>query len=80
MWAVDFASAGIDAPLDILAIAAHPDDVEQRSREPGELLLATAREGAQVAAGAPHPGDRVVDLVEALEPLRVVLVGFELVE
>lgn len=26
---LDFASAGIDRPLDILAIAAHPDDVEQ---------------------------------------------------
>ncbi|HVT92201.1 MAG TPA: bacillithiol biosynthesis deacetylase BshB1 [Bryobacteraceae bacterium] len=29
MWSVDFASAGISAPLDILALAAHPDDVEQ---------------------------------------------------
>jgi len=26
---VDRASAGVDKPLDILAIAAHPDDVEQ---------------------------------------------------
>ncbi|MDQ2946053.1 MAG: bacillithiol biosynthesis deacetylase BshB1 [Acidobacteriota bacterium] len=26
---LDYASAGIDRPLDILAIAAHPDDVEQ---------------------------------------------------
>ncbi len=26
---LDFASAGVDRPLDILAIAAHPDDVEQ---------------------------------------------------
>jgi LmbE family N-acetylglucosaminyl deacetylase len=26
---VDLASAGIEKPLDILAIAAHPDDVEQ---------------------------------------------------
>ena len=26
---LDFASAGVDRPLDILAIAAHPDDIEQ---------------------------------------------------
>jgi bacillithiol biosynthesis deacetylase BshB1 len=29
MWALNFASEGIEKPLDILAIAAHPDDVEQ---------------------------------------------------
>jgi bacillithiol biosynthesis deacetylase BshB1 len=28
-WQVNFASANIERPLDILAIAAHPDDVEQ---------------------------------------------------
>src|SRR5229473_7255319 len=28
-WQLNFASANIDRPLDILAIAAHPDDVEQ---------------------------------------------------
>jgi bacillithiol biosynthesis deacetylase BshB1 len=28
-WQLNFASADIDRPLDILAIAAHPDDVEQ---------------------------------------------------
>jgi len=42
MWAVDFASAGIDAPLDILAIAAHPDDVEQTC---GAALLRMALAG-----------------------------------
>jgi len=29
MWALEAASAGVGEPLDILAIAAHPDDVEQ---------------------------------------------------
>ena len=58
----------------------HPDDVEQRRGEPGQLLLAAAREGAQVPAGPAHPGDRVVDLVEPPQPFRVVLVGFELVQ
>ena len=58
----------------------HPDDVEQRRGEPGQFLLAAAREGAQVTAGPAHPGDRVVDLVEPPQPLRVALVGFELVE
>jgi bacillithiol biosynthesis deacetylase BshB1 len=29
MWEPNFTSAGIDRPLDVLAIAAHPDDVEQ---------------------------------------------------
>ena len=29
MWQPDFTSAGIERPLDVLAIAAHPDDVEQ---------------------------------------------------
>ncbi|MGH9611842.1 MAG: bacillithiol biosynthesis deacetylase BshB1 [Bryobacteraceae bacterium] len=28
-WQLDFASAGVEQPLDVLAIAAHPDDVEQ---------------------------------------------------
>lgn len=28
-WQLNFASANIDRPLDVLAIAAHPDDVEQ---------------------------------------------------
>src|SRR5260370_20389119 len=28
-WQLNFTSANIDRPLDILAIAAHPDDVEQ---------------------------------------------------
>lgn len=29
MWQLDFASANIERPLDVLAIAAHPDDIEQ---------------------------------------------------
>src|ERR1700680_4996601 len=28
-WQLNFTSANIDRPLDILAIAAHPDDIEQ---------------------------------------------------
>src|SRR6202790_1715686 len=29
LWQLNFTSANIDRPLDVLAIAAHPDDVEQ---------------------------------------------------
>lgn len=39
---LDYASAGIDRPLDILAIAAHPDDVEQTC---GGTLLRMAEMG-----------------------------------
>ena len=28
-WQLDFASAGVETPIDVLAVAAHPDDVEQ---------------------------------------------------
>src|SRR6202171_1324158 len=39
---VDRASAGVDKPLDILAIAAHPDDVEQTC---GGTLIRMAEAG-----------------------------------
>lgn len=41
-WQLNFASANIDRPLDILAIAAHPDDVEQTC---GGTLLRMAQAG-----------------------------------
>ena len=41
-WRLDFASAGVDRPLDVLAIAAHPDDVEQTC---GGTLLRMAEQG-----------------------------------
>jgi len=42
MWPLDFASADVDEPLDILAIAAHPDDAEQTC---GGTLLRMAAAG-----------------------------------
>ena len=42
MWSVEMASAGVTEPLDILAIAAHPDDVEQTC---GGTLLRMAAAG-----------------------------------
>src|ERR1700726_4386163 len=39
---LDYASAGVTRPLDILAIAAHPDDVEQTS---GGTLIRMAEMG-----------------------------------
>ena len=42
MWQLDFTSAGIDRPLDVLAIAAHPDDVEQTC---GGTLIRMAEAG-----------------------------------
>jgi bacillithiol biosynthesis deacetylase BshB1 len=42
MWEPNFTSAGIDRPLDILAIAAHPDDVEQTC---GGTLIRMAEAG-----------------------------------
>src|SRR5258707_15446035 len=39
---LDYASAGVERPLDILAIAAHPDDVEQTC---GGTLLCMAEMG-----------------------------------
>ena len=41
-WRLDFASAGVDRPVDVLAIAAHPDDVEQTC---GGTLLRMAEQG-----------------------------------
>src|ERR1700736_2168888 len=41
-WQLNFTSANIDRPLDILAIAAHPDDVEQTC---GGTLLRMAEMG-----------------------------------
>ncbi len=41
-WQLNFTSANIDRPLDILAIAAHPDDVEQTC---GGALLRMAEMG-----------------------------------
>src|SRR5579872_628816 len=41
-WQLDLASAGVDKPLDVLAIAAHPDDVEQTC---GGTLLRMAEMG-----------------------------------
>lgn len=41
-WQLDFASAGVSQPLDVLAIAAHPDDVEQTC---GGTLLRMAEMG-----------------------------------
>lgn len=42
MWEPNFSSAGIDRPLDVLAIAAHPDDVEQTC---GGTLIRMAEAG-----------------------------------
>ncbi|MGA2181748.1 MAG: bacillithiol biosynthesis deacetylase BshB1 [Bryobacteraceae bacterium] len=42
MWQPDFTAAGIDRPLDVLAIAAHPDDVEQTC---GGTLICMAEAG-----------------------------------
>jgi len=41
-WQLEFASASVDRPLDILAIAAHPDDVEQTC---GGTLIRMAEAG-----------------------------------
>ena len=43
---LNFASADIDRPLDILAIAAHPDDVEQTC---GGTLIRMAEMGYRTA-------------------------------
>ena len=58
----------------------HPDDIEQRGGETGQVLFASACQGAQIPARAPHPGDRVIDLIETVQPLRFGLVGLELVQ
>jgi bacillithiol biosynthesis deacetylase BshB1 len=42
MWEPNFTSAGIDRPLDVLAVAAHPDDVEQTC---GGTLIRMAEAG-----------------------------------
>jgi bacillithiol biosynthesis deacetylase BshB1 len=42
MWQLDFTAAGIERPLDVLAIAAHPDDVEQTC---GGTLIRMAQAG-----------------------------------
>jgi bacillithiol biosynthesis deacetylase BshB1 len=42
MWEPNFTSAGIDRPLDVLAVAAHPDDVEQTC---GGALIRMAEAG-----------------------------------
>ncbi len=42
MWEPNFTSAGIERPLDVLAIAAHPDDVEQTC---GGTLIRMAEAG-----------------------------------
>src|SRR5205823_5353325 len=41
-WQLNFTSANIDRPLDVLAIAAHPDDVEQTC---GGTLIRMAEKG-----------------------------------
>src|ERR1700740_1273176 len=41
-WQLNFTSAHIDRPLDVLAIAAHPDDVEQTC---GGTLIRMAESG-----------------------------------
>ena len=46
-WQLNFTSADIDRPLDILAIAAHPDDVEQTC---GGTLLRMAAMGYRTGA------------------------------
>src|SRR5229473_2148443 len=46
-WQLNFTSANIDRPLDILAIAAHPDDVEQTC---GGTLLRMAEMGYRAGA------------------------------
>lgn len=42
---LDYASAGVDRPLDVLAIAAHPDDVEQTC---GGTLIRMAEMGYRI--------------------------------
>ena len=47
---------------------------------PASPPVLAAGQRAQLAAGQAHPADRVIDLVEPLEPLRIVLARFEHVE
>ena len=51
---LDYASTGIDRPLDILAIAAHPDDVEQTC---GGTLIRMAEMGYRTGVLDLTPGD-----------------------
>ena len=46
-WQLNFASANVDRPLDVLAIAAHPDDIEQTC---GGTLLRMAAMGYRCGA------------------------------
>src|ERR1039458_2956046 len=54
MWQPDFTAAGIERPLDVLAIAAHPDDVEQTC---GGTLIRMAEMGSRSAVVHLTAGD-----------------------
>ncbi|MBD2895543.1 hypothetical protein amrb99_44790 [Actinomadura sp. RB99] len=66
-----------DVPVLLDGRLGHPDHVQQRRVGPGRLLGVPAGEDPQVARGPPHARHAVVDLVEGLEPVRVLLLAFQ---